>query len=544
MTTARLIAFEGVDGAGKTTVLAMVAEALAQNGHRVFLPREGKEHSSHPTRMIRALTRDPRNLDLTARAELALYCAREAQVLDELVRPALARGETVLVDRSFLTPVVLGAYGRGLDLEMCTTMAAAAADGVRTDLTLVFDVHPRTSRIRKRLEKVRTKTLGGGGRKGLAGSGLKERVRNGYLAVAQQNNYPVFHAERVGPADVAERVLAFIEHGKPPSETESPLDAVPNWRVEPGTSLQDGLRQVPPAVALFLTNGLRCGRALREQMFEQEPELCTWALDPEDPLRERAIQVEPEYALRGWSRRPLEGASDLRLQVLEQYPNAVLSSLKYLTCDLSERLRFQYADQEPAGVLVSLVGREDASAVELRRRCWKEAPLEARATSLAFCTSEEAWRLRQKVLAKAPQLAVESLRGSSDERTNQLLELYAEKAPKSVLRALSGRSDAFAHRLRASMVHVGRELVDSIRGLDDEDSWALRERFCETAPSTVLNSLKGLDLNSERVRSVRAQCEKLGAGDLHTLRRSQALDEYAGLPDWVTTRAAISDSDG
>src|SRR5690606_24152064 len=153
-----------------------------------------------------------------------------------------ARGETVLVDRSFLTPVVLGAYGRGLDRQLCTTMAQAAADGVRTDLTLIFDVHPRTSRIRKRLEKVRTKTLGGGGRKGLAGSGFKERVRDGYLAIAQENAYPVFHAERVGPAVVAERVLAFIEHGKPPSETEGPLDSVPNWRIEPGTSFADGLK--------------------------------------------------------------------------------------------------------------------------------------------------------------------------------------------------------------------------------------------------------------------------------------------------------------
>lgn len=543
MTTPRLIAFEGVDGAGKTTVLAMVAEALSQRGHRVFLPREGKEHSSHPTRMIRALTRDPRNLDLTARAELALYCAREAQVLDELVRPALARGETVLVDRSFLTPVVLGAYGRGLDRQLCTTMAQAAADGVRTDLTLIFDVHPRTSRIRKRLEKVRTKTLGGGGRKGLAGSGFKERVRDGYLAIAQENAYPVFHAERVGPAVVAERVLAFIEHGKPPSETESPLDSVPNWRIEPGTPFADGLKQVPPAVALFLTNGLRSGRALREALFDQEPEVCAWALDAEDPLRERALHVEPDYALRGWSRRPLDGASDLRLQMLEQCPTAVLSTLKHLTCDLSERLRYQYADRDPSGVLMSLVGRQDQAAVELRRRCWKEASIEARATSLAFCADEEAWRQRERLLEKAPQLALESLRGVNDERADRVLEGYAAKAPKPVLRALSGRSDAFAHRLRAELLEVGREVVDSVRGLDDEQSWGLREQFADAAPSTVLNSLKGLDLKAARVRDLRAQCEKAGAGDLHTLRRSQALDEYGDLPEWVTSRAALADSD-
>src|SRR5262245_62711376 len=113
MNEGQLIAFEGVDGAGKSTALRKVAERLRARGVRIFLPRTGKEHASRPTRTIRQLTRDPRNFELSARAEMLLYCAREAQVMHELVAPALARGETVLVDRSFLTPVVLG-MARGL----------------------------------------------------------------------------------------------------------------------------------------------------------------------------------------------------------------------------------------------------------------------------------------------------------------------------------------------------------------------------------------------------------------------------------------------
>ena len=61
MSRPRLIAFEGVDGAGKSTALKNAAEALRAAGVRVYLPREGKEHVSRPTRMIRQLTRDPRN---------------------------------------------------------------------------------------------------------------------------------------------------------------------------------------------------------------------------------------------------------------------------------------------------------------------------------------------------------------------------------------------------------------------------------------------------------------------------------------------------
>jgi thymidylate kinase len=72
MSRPRLIAFEGVDGAGKSTALKHVAEALRAAGVRIYLPREGKEHDSRPTRMIRQLTRDPRNYTLSPQAELLL----------------------------------------------------------------------------------------------------------------------------------------------------------------------------------------------------------------------------------------------------------------------------------------------------------------------------------------------------------------------------------------------------------------------------------------------------------------------------------------
>ncbi len=542
MTIPQLIAFEGVDGAGKTTVLSLVAEELRKQGVRVFLPREGKEHQSHPTRLIRRLTRDPRNLDLSPRAELAMYCAREAQVLDELVRPALARGETVLVDRSMLTPVVLGCFGRGLERAQCEAMAQAAAAGVAPELTLIFDVHPRTSRIRKRIEKVRTKTLGSGGRKGLAGSGLKERVREGYLAVANQSGYPVFHSERATPAQVAERVLALILHQVPPTESEQPQDAIPIWQVDPELTFEHALAAVPPAVALFLTNGLRAGRQLRRQHLEQEPELSSWGLDFEDPLREAAANIEPDYALRSISRRPLQGSEDPRYRWLESSPYPVIVSLKHLQCEASDSLRQRFADIVPGAVLASLVGREDALATQLRASCWKAGTLDERAASLTFCAGAEAWALRERLLEREPRLALESLRGVRDERADRLLETFNDKAEKPVLRALSGRADDFAHELRRALLPVGREVVDSIRGLDDEASWELREAFIERSPSTVLNSLTGLD-PSARVSSVRRRCEATGAGDLHTLRRSCNLDEYPGRPDWARTRAALSDTD-
>jgi dTMP kinase len=539
MPNPRLIAFEGVDGAGKTTVLALVADALRQKGHKVFLPRSGKEHDSVPTRMIRRLTRDPTNFDLTATAELLLYCAREAQVLEELVRPALKRGETVLIDRSLLTPVVLGAFGRQLDRGLCESSAQAASLGLQPDVTLIFDVHPRTSRVRKRLEKIRTRPAAdGGGRKGLAGSGFKERVRDGYLAIAKERGYPVFHAERATPKVVAERVLAFLEQGLHPEVTESPEDSRPVWMVDPQLTLEQGLQLAPLSVALFLTNGLISQRKLRAEAFAQEPELVAWGLDPEDPLRTLAAETQPDYALRGLSKRPLSGADDLRLRALERAPSAALNALKFVESPEADALRERYASAVPGAVLSSLSGRSDTFALRLRAQLWKEAELPQRAASIAFCSDEDAWKRREKLFESVPYTALGTLRGIQGPAVDEALKYYAPRIPKAVLGALTGRSDALAHQLRREVLHVGREAIDSVRGLDDVASWQLREEFAERSPSTVLHSLEGLPTN-ERLKQMRQRCEQIGAGDLHTARRARGLDEFPQLPAWHRARASF-----
>jgi hypothetical protein len=142
----------------------------------------------------------------------------------------------------------------------------------------------------------------------------------------------------------------------------------------------------------------------------------------------------------------------------------------------------------------------------------------------------------------APLHALGTLRGLSDERTNALLRYYVARTPKAVLGALAGRTDELATQLRLQALDVGREVVDSIRGLDDEGSWQLREQFAERSPSTVIHSLEGLPAGA-RLQTLRARCETIGAGDLHTARRSRGLDEYPLLPDWYRMRASL-ESDG
>lgn len=514
----RVIAFEGVDGAGKSTVLSIVAQHLRERGVPVHLPRMGKDHVSKPIREIRLLTRDRTNLELSPRAELLLYAAREAQVLEQHVRPALAAGQTVLLDRSMLTPLVLGSFGRGLELASCERIVDEAAGGMRPDLTLVFDVEPRTSRIRKRLEKVRTRAFRTTGRKGLGGSGMAERVRDGYLHVAARDNLPVIRAERGTPQDIAARVIALIETGR---YEESPEQREPWWRFEPGRSFEDVVATLPPLVALYFTRSLAIGRALRAELIERETNLAIWACDLDDPLLQGAgLELAPERVLERLQRTP--AAMPLRERLLERFPVEVARSLEQLADEQSDRMREQLAERAPGAVVESLAGRNDPFAVALRSRLWKEADVFERATSLELCDDDEAWRRREKLLEKDPAIALAHMRGLDPKRVDPLLERYAERAPKSVVSALHGRSDEVAHRLRQRLLPCGREVVDSIAGLDDAGSWALREQTYERWASTVVTSLFGIH-ESERARSLIDRCREVGRGDLFLERRLELL---------------------
>lgn len=526
--TPRVIAFEGVDGAGKSTVLELVANHLRSSGVMVRLPRIGKEHASKPIREIRQLTRDRTNLDLCPRTELLLYAAREAQVLEQLVRPALAEGATVLLDRSMLTPVVLGCHGRGLELRMCEAIAAEASGGLNPDLTLIFDVEPRTSRIRKRLEKIRTGEFRNSGRKGLAGSGFSERIREGYLSLAARDGLSVFHCERGTPQQIAARVIAKLETG---SFDEDAEQSKPWWRVEPELEFEQAIEQLPALVRLYFTRSLPMGRSVRAELLEREPALAIWATDLEDPLLLRALERWPERVLERLSRLGAAAGSSglglsvaaLREQLLTSHPEVVGRSLKRIVGEDADRMRERLAELAPGAALESLAGRSDAFALALREKLWKQADVHERAACLQLCDDPNAWRRRERLLEKDPAVVLPTLRGLDPARIDPILARYVERAPKLVLSALAGRGDAGAHELRARLIDTGRELVDSLWGLDDPVSWELRERLCERWPSTVVSSLVGMPLDA-RTHALIARCRETAPTDLFLKRRLALLD--------------------
>src|SRR5688500_17026770 len=109
-----LVVFEGIDGSGKTTLSNRVAKALAKRDVRVRHVREGGRLNSPTAEAIRMFARDQRNAALSPVAEMLLYAARDAQNLDEAMRPALADADVVIADRFAYTALVMATTGRGV----------------------------------------------------------------------------------------------------------------------------------------------------------------------------------------------------------------------------------------------------------------------------------------------------------------------------------------------------------------------------------------------------------------------------------------------
>jgi dTMP kinase len=134
-----LITVEGLDGAGKTTLIASLARALEDRGESVLVLREpgGVEVSER----IRDLLADP-GLEIDPRAEALLYAAARAQLVAEELRPLLERGTTVLLDRFVDSSLAYQGAGRGLGVEEIRALNAFGTGGLEPDRTLLLRIDP------------------------------------------------------------------------------------------------------------------------------------------------------------------------------------------------------------------------------------------------------------------------------------------------------------------------------------------------------------------------------------------------------------------
>jgi dTMP kinase len=146
MTRGLLITIEGLDGAGKSTLAAKLSEELAR---RQVAVESLREPGGVPvSERIRELVQDPA-LDVCPRTEALLYAAARAQLLEQRLRPALAQGKLVLLDRFLDSSLAYQGAGRGLGVEQVREINLFATGGLIPDRTLLLSVSPEAGRKRQ-----------------------------------------------------------------------------------------------------------------------------------------------------------------------------------------------------------------------------------------------------------------------------------------------------------------------------------------------------------------------------------------------------------
>lgn len=140
----RLITVEGLDGAGKSTVVEALGDCAAFDDPEVLQEPGGTQAGT----LIRSILKDP-GLELVDLSELLLFNAARAQLVTERIRPALEDGRTVILDRFIDSTVAYQGYGRGLGPQRVRSLCRLAAGGLTPDLTLYLRISPETAASRR-----------------------------------------------------------------------------------------------------------------------------------------------------------------------------------------------------------------------------------------------------------------------------------------------------------------------------------------------------------------------------------------------------------
>ncbi|MAT71019.1 MAG: dTMP kinase [Planctomycetaceae bacterium] len=167
--------FDGIDGGGKSTQLELFGEWLRQRGVEPIVCRDpGSTPLGERVREILLDSGD--ETPIAARSEMLLYMAARAQLVEEVIRPALAAGRTVVSDRYLLANVVYQGHAGGLAVEAVRAVGAVATDGVTPDCTFLLDLDPAAAhgRLDRELDRMERR-----------GDDYRQRLREGFLTEAR-----------------------------------------------------------------------------------------------------------------------------------------------------------------------------------------------------------------------------------------------------------------------------------------------------------------------------------------------------------------------
>ena len=170
------ISFDGVDGVGKSTQAAQFVEWLQEQGHQVLRCRD--PGSTELGERLRTLVLKDTKISIAAGSEMLLYMAARAQLVSEVIQPALASGKVVVSDRFLLANVVYQGHAAGLDPQDIWDVGGVATGGLEPDLTVVLDMplEKAVGRIGRELDRMEARGLE-----------FLEKVRQGFLREAERS---------------------------------------------------------------------------------------------------------------------------------------------------------------------------------------------------------------------------------------------------------------------------------------------------------------------------------------------------------------------
>ena len=532
------IDFEGIDGSGKTTLSNRISQYLIDNGIPVHHARDKGVFRSEISKAIRNLTRDPRFLRMSDVTEFLLYVARDTQMIDEYIRPKLLPGNLVFCDRYLYSAITHSHHARGLPRDGVDKVLELAARDLWPDLVIYCDVDPLTSRLRKKIQKVRdNKKAGDFGRKGLMGIGFREEMRKGFLELAEEDpeHWLVIDNANSTIEESLQRILnrirqVLIQKGYPEipdpcwaelSSEEKPLGEFAEATLEICEGEGEEERRIaltehfyseldrlcdgaPGFTALF-TAGLDTpeSHALRAKIKEREPGMVAKGLDglrSEEAmdLREELKDTAPVYvagSLSGMGKNPR--ACQLRLELADVAPEQIALAVRGSDSEHAWEIRDKLGKKVPDEVLMSLRGLETERAWELRKKRTKDKYARALLQSLGGIDSDEAWELRDRFSNEYLPWVLISLRGLRSDRSWDLRQEHVCRAPKIIIKTIGSSNDPRAWEIRNASKPYAKEVLDSLSGLDSGDAWRLRMELKDKWPNTAISSL-GAGSQSER----------------------------------------------
>lgn len=533
------IDFEGIDGSGKTTLSNQVAHRLRKMGYPVTHAREGGTLRAAASQRIRDITRDARLLELSPRSELLLNLARDAQQLEEVIRPALTRGELCITDRYAYSAMALAEGGRGLPASETEAAALLACQGIWPDLVVLVDVEPDLARMRKRISKLKDgREHEPPSRKGLAGLGLAARVRASLLErarrepdrwrVVENDDAPLWVLEQ----RIVEVVVARLEgrdglvrRVAPPGRVAAKGPRTLETVEADFFRMLDVLEVREAALGALLLAGIPGLAAHRRRLAyaERFPGLIARGLaglcDHQSfALRELLANDAPADVALSLAGLRIPQATSLRLRLLERELRPVVEGLFGDASNAAWSMRERALQRgELEAVLLGLGGVDSARAWELREQGLSRGLHGATARSLKGIAGERADAIRRTALAKERLAVIESLAGVHGGFARELRELLLEPAAKEILATVAGMETEHAYSLRERIAHRAPEALLSLAGSDDERAWLLRDQHAARWPVAAADSVGSLG-RTERGQELLARILKTCPGKLMVVR--------------------------